>query len=132
MGLLVVKRRFALRFRRRLFLFVDGFAGESRVDAVADFKSSGLNVGCGELADFFTGDFEICCSAIDAYGGEDGAGLDLPGAVGLNKNKVVQPLDGGDSPNETGVLIFFFSGRRCWGRFVCAGAEAEEREDNKA
>lgn len=127
LGILVFRWSFALRFRCRLFLLARRFADKSRVDAIADFKGSGLNVSCGKLADFFTGDFEICCSAICAYGGEDGTSLDVPGAVGLNKNEVVPPVDGSDSANELGLFFCLRSGRLFDG-FVCAGAEEKERD----
>jgi hypothetical protein len=55
--------------------------------------------------------------------------LGIPIAVGLDEDKVLAALDGGNSSDKAG-FFFFFCGSRCWVGFVCAGGEEEvEKED---
>jgi hypothetical protein len=66
------------------FLFWRSLVREGCVDGIADFKSSGLDVGGGELAGFFSGDFEVCGAVFEAYGCKDGASRDVPDSIGLD------------------------------------------------
>ena len=89
-----------------------------------------MDVGGGELAGFFASDFKICGSAVGADGGEDGTGLDVPGAVGLNESEIGIFVNRGDATDETGLFFRWFWGGGFSG-FVSAGGEEEDGEEER-
>lgn len=78
------------------------------------------------MAEFFAGGEEVRGAAVWAVGGEDGAGGDVPCAVGLDEDKIPLCGHGGDAADEAGLCdggLFFFLGLcgfLLWG-FVGAG-----------
>ncbi len=66
-----------------------------------------MDVGGGELAEFFAGGAEVGGAAFGAVGDEDGACFDGPDSVGLDENEFPIFGYGGDSADEA---FFFFGG----------------------
>jgi len=107
--------------------FVFGGNGfiESGVDGIADFESSGLDIGGGELAGFFASNFEVGGSVVGADGGEDGTIGDFPWAVGLDEDEAAVVVDGGDAADEAGFLVFCGRFGLWGGGFISAGGEED-------
>lgn len=82
-----------------------------------------MDVGGGELAGFFSCDFKVCGTTIEAHGCKDGSGRYVPSSVGLDQGEIGIFVDGCNPADETG-LIRFFCGGRCCG-FVGTGGEED-------
>lgn len=87
-----------------------------------------MDIGGGELAGFFTGDFEVRGASVGANGGEDRSGLDFPRPVRLDECKIGIFVNGSDATDELGFFCLWLWGG-CFDGLFRAGGEEEEYEE---